>query len=74
MPTMAAHLAVQITVAEPTVVRALAVFPLIADRSPSVRYVSLAEPRLERAARRVTEPETTSHFAHRSIDFKLSAK
>ena len=43
MPTLAPHLAVQITVAEPTVVGPLAVFPLIADRSPSVRYVSFAE-------------------------------
>jgi hypothetical protein len=43
MPTIAPHLAVQITVAEPTVVGPLAVFPLIADRSPSVRYVSFAE-------------------------------
>ena len=43
MPTLAPHLAAQITVAEPTVVGPLAVFPLIADRSPSVRYVSFAE-------------------------------
>ena len=43
MPTLAPHLAVEITVAEPTVVGSLAVFPLIADRSPSVRYVSFAE-------------------------------
>lgn len=43
MPTIAPHLAVQITVAEPTAVGPLAVFPLIADRSPSVRYVSFAE-------------------------------
>ena len=43
MPTLAPHLAVQITVAEPTVVGSLAVFPLIADRAPSVRYVSFAE-------------------------------
>jgi hypothetical protein len=43
MPTIAPHLAVQITVAEPNVVGSLAVFPLIADRSPSVRYVSFAE-------------------------------
>jgi hypothetical protein len=43
MPTLAPHLAVQITVAEPTVVGPLAVFPLIADREPSVRYVSFAE-------------------------------
>ena len=43
MPTLAPHLAVQITVAEPTVVGSLAVFPLIADREPSVRYVSFAE-------------------------------
>ena len=43
MPTIAPHLAVQITVAEPSVVGSLAVFPLIADREPSVRYVSFAE-------------------------------
>ena len=43
MPTLAAHLAAEITVADPTVVGPLAVFPLIADRSPSVRYVSFAE-------------------------------
>ena len=43
MPTLAPHLAVQITVAEPSVVGSLAVFPLIADREPSVRYVSFAE-------------------------------
>jgi hypothetical protein len=43
MPTLAPHLAVQITVAEPNVVGSLAVFPLIADGSPSVRYVSFAE-------------------------------
>ncbi|MGO9903508.1 MAG: ARPP-1 family domain-containing protein [Solirubrobacteraceae bacterium] len=43
MPTIAPHLAVEITVAAPTVVGSLAVFPLIADRSPSVRYISFAE-------------------------------
>lgn len=43
MPTLAPHLAAQITVAEPTVVGPLAVFPLIADRSPTVRCVSFAE-------------------------------
>ena len=43
MPTLAPHLAAEITVAQPTVVGSLAVFPLIADRSPSVRYVSFAE-------------------------------
>ena len=43
MPTLAPHLAVEITVAEPSVVGPLAVFPLIADRAPSVRYVSFAE-------------------------------
>ena len=43
MLTLASHLATKITVAEPTVVASLAVFPLIADRSPSVRYVSFAE-------------------------------
>jgi hypothetical protein len=43
MPTFAPHLAAQITVAEPTVVGPLAVFPLIADRAPSVRYVSFAD-------------------------------
>jgi hypothetical protein len=43
MPTLAPQLAVQITVAEPTVVGPLAVFPLIADSAPSVRYVSFAE-------------------------------
>ena len=43
MPTLAPHLADQTTVAEPTVVGSLAVFPLIADRIPSVRYVSFAE-------------------------------
>lgn len=43
MPTVASHLAVQITVAAPTVVGSLTVFPLIADGSPSVRYVSFAE-------------------------------
>ena len=43
MPTLAPHLAVEITVAAPTVVGSLAVFPLIADREPSVRYVSFAE-------------------------------
>jgi hypothetical protein len=41
--TLAPHLAAEITVADPTVVGPLAVFPLIADRSPSVRYVSFAE-------------------------------
>ena len=40
MPTLAPHLAVEMTVAAPTVVGSLVVFPLIADRSPSVRYVS----------------------------------
>jgi hypothetical protein len=43
MPTLAPHLAVQITVAEPSHVGPLTLFPLIADRSPSVRYVSFAE-------------------------------
>jgi hypothetical protein len=43
MPTLAPCLAAQITVAEPSVVGSLAVFPLIADRDPSVRYVSFAE-------------------------------
>src|ERR1700683_4752683 len=43
MPTLAPYLAVQITVAAPTVVGSLAVFPLIADREPSVRYISFAE-------------------------------
>jgi hypothetical protein len=43
MPAFAPYLAAQITVAEPTVVGPLAVFPLIADRAPSVRYVSFAE-------------------------------
>jgi hypothetical protein len=43
MPTLAPHLALQITIDEPTVVGPLAVFPLIADRGPSVRYVSFAE-------------------------------
>jgi hypothetical protein len=43
MPTLARHLAAQITVAAPTVVGPLAVFPLIADRAPSVHYVSFAE-------------------------------
>jgi hypothetical protein len=43
MLTLAPHLAVEITVAAPTVVGSLAVFPLIADRSPSVRYISFAE-------------------------------
>ena len=43
MPTLALHLAAQVTVAEPSVVGSLAVFPLIADREPSVRYVSFAE-------------------------------
>ena len=43
MPTLAPHLAAQITVAAPTVVGPLAVFPLIADRVPTVRYVSFAE-------------------------------
>ena len=43
MPTLAPHLAVEITVAAPTVVGSLAVFPLIADREPSVRFISFAE-------------------------------
>ncbi len=43
MPTLAPHLTVQITVAEPSVIGSLAVFPLIADREPSVRYASFAE-------------------------------
>jgi hypothetical protein len=43
MPTLAPHLAVQITVAEPSIVGPLAMFPLIADREPSVRYVSFAD-------------------------------
>jgi len=43
MPTLAPHLAVEMTVGAPTVVGSLAVFPLIADRSPSVRYISFAE-------------------------------
>jgi hypothetical protein len=43
MSTLASHLAAEIAVAEPTVVGSLAVFPLIADRSPSVHYVSFAE-------------------------------
>jgi hypothetical protein len=43
MPTLAPHLAAQITVAAPNVVGPLAVFPLIADREPSLRYVSFAE-------------------------------
>jgi hypothetical protein len=43
MPTLAPHLATQITVAEPDIVGSLAVFPLIADRSPSVQYLSFAE-------------------------------
>jgi hypothetical protein len=43
MPTLAPHLATQVTVAEPDLVGSLAVFPLIADNSPSVRYVSFAE-------------------------------
>jgi len=43
MPTLAPHLAVEISVAHPRVVGALAVFPLIADREPKVRYISFAE-------------------------------
>ena len=43
MLTLAPHLAVEITVDAPTVVGALAVFPLIADRSPSVSYISFAD-------------------------------
>src|ERR1700735_2144142 len=43
MSTLAPYLAVQIIVDEPTVVGSLAVFPLIADSAPSVRYVSFAE-------------------------------
>ncbi|MGO9792427.1 MAG: ARPP-1 family domain-containing protein [Solirubrobacteraceae bacterium] len=43
MPTLAPRIAVQITLAEPSIVGSLAVFPLIADRSPSVRYVAFAE-------------------------------
>jgi hypothetical protein len=43
MSTPVQRLAVQITVGHPSVVGSLAVFPLIADRSPSVRYVSFAE-------------------------------
>jgi hypothetical protein len=43
MQTLAPRLAAQITVADPSVVGSLAVFPLIADREPSVRYVSFAE-------------------------------
>src|SRR5690348_6524271 len=50
MRTLAPHLAAQITVAEPTVVGPLAVFPLIADRSPSLCYVSFAEARQRGAA------------------------
>jgi hypothetical protein len=37
MSTLAPLLAAQITVAEPTVVGPLTVFPLIADRAPAVR-------------------------------------
>jgi hypothetical protein len=44
MSTPAPHLAAQIIVAEPTVVGPLAVFPLIADRSPSVRYSRSPKP------------------------------
>lgn len=43
IPTLAPHLAVEMTVAAPTVVGSLAVFPLIADREPLVRYISFAE-------------------------------
>ena len=42
MPTLAAQLAVNLTVADPDVVGSLAVFPLIADRAPTLRYVSFA--------------------------------
>ena len=42
MPTLAPQLAVKLTVAEPDVVGSLAVFPLIADRAPALRYVSFA--------------------------------
>jgi hypothetical protein len=43
MPTLAPHLAVEVSVAHPRVVGSLAVFPLIADRAPAVRYISFAE-------------------------------
>jgi hypothetical protein len=43
MPALATHLAAQITIAEPTVVGSLAVFPLIADRSPDAHSVAFAE-------------------------------
>ena len=42
MSTLAPQLAVQLTVADPDVAGPLAVFPLIADRSPNVRYLSFA--------------------------------
>jgi hypothetical protein len=42
MPTLASHLAIEMAVGAPTVVGSLAVFPLIADREPSVRYISFA--------------------------------
>jgi hypothetical protein len=43
MPTLAPHLAATVTVEAPTVVGSLAVFPLIADSSPAVHYISFAE-------------------------------
>ena len=42
MSTLAPQLAVQLTVADPDVSGPLAVFPLIADRTPNVRYLSFA--------------------------------
>lgn len=43
MSILAPHLAAPVTVEAPQVVGSLAVFPLIAEHSPSVRYLSFAE-------------------------------
>lgn len=43
METLAPHVNAHIVPAEPTVVGSLAVFPLIADTAPTVRYVSFAQ-------------------------------
>ena len=42
-PALADQLATPLTVADPDVVGALCVFPLIADRAPTLDYVAFAE-------------------------------
>src|ERR1700761_6554198 len=73
MPTLAPHLAVQMTVSAPTVVGSLAVFPLIADREPSVRYISFAEAVQQGATVKELDggPSVNDLIVHNPLDVRI---